>query len=688
MQTYIPLCPGDPVDLTNCDREPIHIPGSIQPHGVLLAATDPEFIVVQASVNTREILGIDHEAVLGVALSDLLEEPGVSGLSRLNSAPSLHYLDVLPIRIGERAFDGIPHRSGGLIILELEPASREGDELDRLRDLYNLVYDGLNRLEKASRLYDLFLALAAIVREISGFDRVMVYRFDERDGSGEVIAEERHADMEPYLGLHYPASDVPSQVRRLYVQNRLRLICDAAYRPAPIVPAHNPLSGGPLDLGNAVLRSVSPIHCEYLKNMGVRGSMSVSIVKDERLWGLVACHHREPRFVPYRTRVLCGFLGDFVSWMLHARLETEEERARLRASKVQKQLVETLSAQSDFMEGLVADGSSVIELVGARGFAVSHNGRVATSGVTPSSEQLAALLGWLEQSMVGDVFVTDRLPAVYPPAAAFQDKASGLLATSVSNARRAFLLWFRPEVVREVNWGGDPRKPVEVEAERLTPRKSFALWKEMVRGRSVPWTACEIDAATELRSATGKVILRKVAERLNIELRQAVESRDEFLSMASHELKTPTTTLRLHLAAFRRMAERGQVVPEHLLARIAKAERQVDRFELLINQLLDVSRIAAGRLDLDRTNVDLAELTREVVERFGDQGAALRIDAAGDLLGHWDRFRLDQVLTNLLTNALKYGLGKPVDIVLRGEGGRVRCAVHDRGIGISEDAQA
>lgn len=681
MRTLDAPGPAHAVDLSHCDSEPIHIPGSIQPHGALLAAIEPELIVVQASVNTGAIFGIEHGAVLGAALSRLLEAPAPDELRRSIAPPSYHPLNSFPVTIRGRNFDGIVHRSGGLLVLELEPA--DADERAP-RDLYARVHEGLARLEQAPRLSELWPSLAATVRDISGFDRVMVYRFDERDGSGEVIAEQASPGMAPYLGLHYPASDVPNQARRLYVQNRLRLIVDAAYESAPLVPAENPRTGEPLDLSAAVLRSVSPIHRQYLANMGVRSSMSVSLIKDDRLWGLVACHHRTPRFVPYLTRVVCGFLGDVASWSLRPRLEGEESDARLRASGVLAQLVETMVGRSDVLAALADGAPSALDLVDARGFAVAHGGWLATRGATPSREQLAALIAWLEGQAGSEPLATDALPSLYPPAADFKHVASGLLAIAVTNAHAAYLLWFRPEAVREVHWGGDPRAPAD--GERLTPRNSFAMWKETVRERSQPWAAWEVSAASELRAATGKVLLQKTAETLCVELRRAVNSRDEFLSMASHELKTPTMTLRLHLEMLRRMANRGELTRELVLARLDRAERQVDRLELLIHRLLDVSRIAAGRLELERAPFDLGELAREVIERFADAGPPLRLDAAGDLVGTWDRFRLDQVLTNLLSNAIKYGRGKPVDVVLRGLPGGVRVAVRDRGIGVAPEA--
>jgi two-component system, chemotaxis family, sensor kinase Cph1 len=686
---FIP--PDEPVDLTNCDREPIHIPGSIQPHGALLAVTEPELVVVQASENTLALLGIAHGEILGAPLSRVLDEPGLAALHDARGRVSPRPADALPLTVRGRAFDGILYRASGLLVLELEPASAPGGDSAEARRLYDdRAREGLRRMAEMERLEDLWPVLATLVREFTGFDRVMVYRFSERDGSGEVIAEQRADDLEPYLGLHYPATDVPRQARRLYVLSRLRLVPDAAYSPVAVVPSDSPITGAPLDLSSSVLRSVSPIHREYLANIDVRASMSVSLVKDEALFGLVACHHRTPRFVRHETRMLCEFLSDVVSWMLGPKLESEASRALVHANAVQVELVERMSTQPDFAAALIGPRPSALDLVGAGGLAVVHGESITTTGVTPKEDQIAGLVAWLRSGMEGAEIVTEELSAAYPPAAEFKDTASGLLAVAVSKAQGVFLLWFRPESVREVRWGGDPRKAVVTEGEHLLPRRSFAVWTERVHGRSAPWAAWEVTAAAELRSLTATVILQKAAEifELNNELRLALQSRDEFLSMASHELKTPTTTLRLQLEVLRRWAERGRLTPDKVLSSVARADRQVDRLELLIGQLLDVSRISAGRLELERSPVDLAELAREVIERFGESGVEFRVDARGDVTGDWDRFRIDQVLTNLGSNAVKYGDGKPVEFVLRDVGRSVRCAVRDRGIGISPEAQA
>lgn len=683
MQAAPALRPGEPIDLGNCDREPIHIPGSIQPHGALLAVTRGGLVVAQASTNTGDLLGVAHEALTGAPLATLLDAASLGAIEAVAGSPSLLASQALTVEIDGRAFELCAHRASGLVVIELEPSA--GDAAARA--LFERTRAAIEHIQLAPRLAEVWPVLATEVRAITGYDRVMIYRF-AAGGAGEVIAEARREDVEGFLGLWFPASDVPQQARALYVRSRVRHIVDAAYVPVPIVPALSPVTGEPLDLGRAHLRSVSPIHCRYLGNMGVRGSMSISLVHEGRLWGLIACHHLTPRFVPHLPRLLAALVGDVAAAILAPKLEAEHAGARLHAASVQSRLAHAMITRPDLVAALVAGQPSALDLVRARGLAVSYDGAVALAGVTPDPEEMRALVAWLLAHRNGATYATDALASDYPPAAAWSDTASGLLAVVVSKAHGMIVVWLRPEHVREVRWAGDPHKPVDVVSGELSPRRSFALWSETVRGRSQLWEPWEIEVAEELGATIAGVVLEKAAEveRLNVDLKRAVQSRDELVSMASHELRTPTTTLSLQLEAILHLAEADRLPPAGLRARVGKALLQVERIEKLIRELLDVSRISAGRLDLERSTFELAELAREVVERRAD--ARLVLTTSGDTSGHWDHFRVDQVLTNLLTNALKYGEGKPVEIDVHGEGDRVMMAVRDHGIGISAEARA
>jgi two-component system, chemotaxis family, sensor kinase Cph1 len=434
--------------------------------------------------------------------------------------------------------------------------------------------------------------------------------------------------------------------------------------------------------------------------MGVRASMSVSLLVDGRLWGLVACHHRAPRLLPFEMRSSCVLLGQLLSWQIGAQERSLEFEHRSRAGEVQHRLVEAMTRADSFVDGLVGAEPNLLSLVEASGAAVVHQGRVHLLGETPSSGEVAALAAWLEGQPRDDVFHTDRLSALYPPAADFTDVASGLLAICFVNEPAACVLWFRPEQLRTVSWGGNPGHELRVdETGRLHPRGSFAVWKEEVRHRATPWAEWELSAALELRRAISGVVLLRLEEmaRLNSELREAVAARDDFLSIASHELKTPLTVLLLGLQSLATTVRRSQqpaelLAPDRLLKQTENAQRQARRLNLLIDKLLDLSRVTAGRLQLELEPVELTEVVQEVVARLREEldrsGSVLNLDLRPPVTGTWDRLRLEQIATNLVSNAIKYGAGNPIDVSVSATPGVARLEVRDQGIGIAPEAQA
>jgi two-component system, chemotaxis family, sensor kinase Cph1 len=495
---------ADPVDLTNCDREPIHIPGAVQPHGVLLALSEPGLEITQVSENAERLLCIPVGSLLGGRLALLLGEQQMATLRRSLAGDDLNEnpLYLLTLRLGsdDLPYNAVFHRKNGVLIAELEPATAGHDIT--FQSLYRVVRTGIAELQDARSVLELCQLAARETRRISGFDRVMIYRFDAEDWHGEVIAEDKGEGMAPFLGLHYPASDIPRQARDLYVSNRIRLIADVAYVPARLVPELNPQTGKPLDLSFAFLRSVSPVHVEYLRNMGVAASMSVSIVKDGQLWGLIACHHPEARQLPYEARAALDLLGQVVSMQLAAKAIGEEYEHRMRLKTIEGRLLRAIAGAGNLAEGLAASGPDLLTFAGAGGAAIYADGRVKLIGAAPDEAQVRELVEWLASEIGEDVFDTDALPAEFPPAAAYKDRGCGVLAVSASRVRRTFVLWFRPEVIRTVNWSGDPHKPATAAgAQRLHPRKSFELWQQEVHDHSARWQDWEVRAAAELRKA-------------------------------------------------------------------------------------------------------------------------------------------------------------------------------------------
>jgi len=494
---------------SGCDREAIHLPGSIQPHGALLALAPDDLRIVHAGGDTAALLGapagsLPDRFATGIFSADQIARlRALLGPDRKIERPlhafALNAPDGTPV-------DVVVHQASGLLVLELDPRREPAPE-----NSLALVQSMIRHVRRAETVQAFCEAVAAEVRAVTGFERVMIYRFTA-DGSGEVKAESRAAGLETFLGLRYPESDIPKQARALYLTNWIRAIPDARYAPASILPAVNPHSGLPLDLSQSVIRSVSPVHRLYLAHMGVVASMSLSVIQHGELWGLIACHHSSPRYLPYRMREACELFAEMASSQLEAKVAAEQLEARLRSTRIHEELVTRMSQESDLAEGLIRFHPNLLDFIPATGVALWIDGQFTGLGITPDAAETEALIGWLSATANDGVFHTESLPLLYPPAKAFADSASGLLALSLSKSPRDYVLWFRPEVVRTVTWAGNPNKPVGVGpgGEFLTPRRSFAAWQESVRLHAEPWRASEIEAAHRLRLSLLEVVLRRI----------------------------------------------------------------------------------------------------------------------------------------------------------------------------------
>ena len=407
------------LDLTNCDREPIHIPNSIQPHGILLAFSESDYQIVQVSLNTKQILGIEPQDLLDRSLEELLGKEQVETI-RGCLVEDFDNINPLSLTITQDncsqklSFEGIVHCNKGVAILELEP-TQSSSEVDFF-DFYRLVKSPLSKIQSTFTLDELCQIVVKQVRQITEFDRVMVYRFDT-EGAGTVIAEEVKEGLEPYLGLHYPATDIPRQAKKLYSLNFLRLIPDVSYEPVGLIPELNPITQEPLDLSLSVLRSVSPIHIEYLGNMGVTASMSISLLKNKKLWGLIACHHGTPRHIPYQIRTVCEFIGQVVSLELAAKEDNQDLDYKMKLKSLQAHFIDTISTAEDLETGLTQKSSLLLELVSAGGTALCFREEFTLIGNTPTQAEIEALLPWLETQFNDDViYETTCLSDAYPPA--------------------------------------------------------------------------------------------------------------------------------------------------------------------------------------------------------------------------------------------------------------------------------
>jgi chemotaxis family two-component system sensor kinase Cph1 len=673
------------VDLTNCDKEPITVPNLIQPHGVLLVLDD-DLSVLQASNNAGGYLGVDAEQCVGKKLAHLVDVSVVTTISRWAARVPSQWTPVYVASVKaaqtEQVLDAIVHRVGGpdgMIVLELEPAYRRATA-ERF-DVYPQVQIALTAVRSAATVADLCKVVAQQVREINGFDRVMVYRFDS-EWNGEVIAEEKREDLEPFLGLHYPASDIPVQARQLYTKNWLRFIADRDYTPCPLVPAKNPVTNDLLDMSFCVLRSVSPIHIEYLRNMGVWASMSISLILDGKLWGLVACHHYSRRLVPFEVRTASEHLGQVMSLMLAAREHSDTaEDAAVKRQKID-QLMTRVDPTQKFPSLLMDDRDGLMSLVACGGAAIVNGDEVQRLGQTPGEQDILDIVEVIRQQQGGDseIYDTDYVQQLVGHGR-LATVAAGLLAVSLTRYGQRYLLWFRPEQIRQVNWAGDPTKTVVKgdEGVRLSPRGSFALWRQTVHGRSFPWSGSERRSAVELREALASKLLahsEDLATR-NIELHASshekdtlIESeraarvqaervgrlKDEFVATLSHELRTPLNAIQ----GWTQLLKRGSRTPEDVDEALEVIERNARIQTQMVEELLDMSRITSGKLRLNVQPVELPAVLDAAIStvKVAADNKNIRIqkniDALGDTTVSGDPDRLQQIFWNLLSNAVKF----------------------------------
>lgn len=656
--------PALALDLSTCDREPIHIPGSIQPHGFLLALNPADHTIVQASENVERFLGRRLDQVLGHTLSDVLpaKDDGERLLRALDRRQhGNQYLSTL--RLGEVCVHAIAHQSGGLSLLEFELAE-EGTPVE-FSKLYPLIQKFLSDVQRVNSVQELAQIAVNQVRELTGFARVLLYRFDP-NWHGHVLAEAKADDIQSYLDLWFPASDIPAQARELYRLNRLRLIADATYQPVRIQPTENPLTRKPLDLSFSTLRSVSPIHLEYLANMGVVASMSISILREGQLWGLISCHDPAPKRTPYEVRTACDFLGQALTNELAAKENREQFQRRIELHALLTRLLSNMAGSDQFVLGLTDNVEDLLAFANANGAAVLVEGQCRTVGNAPPEDEIRTLVTWLVNSGRKEVFHTDQLDTVYAPASAYREIASGLLAISISKLHDSHVLWFRKEVVQTVKWSGDPTKAVETGPDgsmRIHPRKSFEMWRETVSGHSLPWQESEIEAAVELRNAVVGIVLRKAEElaELTEELQRSNKELEAFSYSVSHDLRAP----------FRHIVGYSELLREHIETSLdPRSKRYIETIiesaqfaGSLVDNLLNYSRIGRSALNIFEVNADdvVRRMVKEMQAEQPDRPVEWKIGDLGKV--HVDGLMFRTAMQNLLSNALKYSRNRTPPII-------------------------
>lgn len=630
---------GRLIDLTNCDREPIHIPGSIQPHGCLLACDDAGRVVQRHSANAAAVLGLAGDPN-GMALRDIL---GAEQCHRISNAlamvgPGPRPALIFGLEVNGAGFDVSAHHFDEHVILEFEP---QAQDVARPADVMGIARTVLGRLRLIDDPDRLIRQAAALVQAQLGYDRVMIYELGP-DGAGKVVGEARDERLESFRGQYFPASDIPQQARALYLRNPIRVIGDVNYVPVPVVPVQGPLRE-PLDLSYAHLRSVSAVHCEYLRNMGVAASMSISIIIEGALWGLIACHHYQPKLLSMAERAAAEMLGEFFSMHLDALRRRKARESEARAHRAMDDLMVSASRSEDIGEALRGRLPELAGLVLADGAGLWFNGEWSTQGLAPSRAEVEPVLRLAAAAPEGAVFACDRLAGALADPADAPAGIAGVLVIPLSQRSRDFLIYFRRETVHTLDWAGDPNKTYESGplGDRLTPRKSFAIWKETVRDRSLPWSESDRRLGEALRISVVEVLLFNsemlADERNRAAIRQRVLNQE-----LNHRVKNILAVI------------------QSLLAQQPTRGDGVEAYAAALRGRVKALAYAHDQVVRDGKGGRLADLLAAELDPYRMQDAEISVDGPAVMLDGRAFSVMALVVHEMATNAAKYGaLSRP-----------------------------
>jgi chemotaxis family two-component system sensor kinase Cph1 len=664
--------------ITEISKDCLVFPNSIQEQGVLFVLKEPELEIIQISDNTAQFSGFSASELLNQNLDKIFRQSELDIIRDRLKRDNIDWYNPIKLLLyfdeKSEVFEGVLRRQPEGLILELEAAGYPYQTSHI--SFYHLFKSCYGKIKKGKNLTELSQKIVQEIRYITGFDRVMVYRFKE-DNSGVVIAEEKASTLNSFLDLHFPATDIPPAARELYHQNLLQLISNVNGETITIFPDKNPLTNKPLNLSLSPLRSFSPCHVEYLKNMGVSASMSLGLIKDNKLWGIIACHHYSPKYISYGVRKICEFLAESVIDHLLTAQKTENWQQRDIIKQLQIYLKTALPDEINLLTRLVHhESQSLLNLVNATGAAICYSDAITLVGNTPHKSAIRDLIIWLETHHRQNTFVTNNLSKLYPQGETIKTEASGVLALSILlNNASYHIIWFRPEVIQTVKWAGDPNQSLSVGVDgkiKLSPRQSFELWKETVKATAIPWQSFEQEAAERLRDNLLLAALEfshtAMQESAN-KAEAANRAKSEFLANMSHELRTPLNAI----LGFAQVMRRSPTLEREHQENLSIITRSGEHLLNLINQVLDLSKIEAGRIIFNKTEFDFYRLLDDLEDMFQfkaeEQGLQLLVERSPDLPQYirTDQVKLRQVLINLLNNALKFTEEGGVSVRVRGE---------------------
>ena len=642
----------DIVNLTNCEQEPIHIPGSIQPHGFLLGLKKDSFVIDFCSANSGAFIGIEYTDILGKELSTVLGNEFKRQLLQYIEDDLMLSSTLLNLNLGSRLLLCNVHRTDDAYVIEAEPQDADPQHVSKV---YDQTSQFLNYMRDTHSLKQLCDLVAQGTRKITGYDRVMIYRFDN-DYNGEVFAESRRDDLEPFLGLHYPHTDIPVQARELYIKNLLRLIADVNYTPVPIYTIDD-APGKNLDLSLAVLRSTSPIHVQYLHNMGVAATLTISLIYKKKLWGLIACHHYSPKNISPEVRLAAQLQGHFITSQIDLRQSNEEyEIARKTKAAVDTVNALTLSSQAVFDE--IVKIPELLQVCNAAGVAIVFNGTVYKSGSVPTDNEIQLLANYFATYTSNGSFSTSKLVETLPEYKELCLKVSGMIYHSLNIDNNNCIMWYRPETRTEVSWAGDPTKSIIKDEKGLSPRRSFELWKEVVDCTSKPWLDPEIDSAQDYAYSLQKQITLLIISqeeekyrKLSELLRETNSELENINWISTHDLQEPLRKIQLISS---RILSKEDKIPENVQDSLLRMNASANRMQTLLVDILKYTRLRHTDDSFERVDLNklIEDVKADLPEAFGDIPADIIIKKLPVIQGI--PFLLKQLFSNLIANSIKY----------------------------------
>ena len=666
--------------LINCDKEPIHIPGKIQQQGILLALSGT--IITHISDNVKEYFNLGTKDFLGQPVDSFFTAIGINDQvdDYEGACESGRQFPVRTVSTKNGInYHLVSHCSASSMVLELE---RNEENPDTNAD--DIMSGILTSVLNARSLTSTLQFSAEKVKEIIGYDRVMIYKF-ARDGHGEVVAEAVNDGFEPFFGLHYPATDIPAQARELYKRNLVRIIADVNSTDSPITAEDGSMP--PLDLSDSILRAVSPIHIQYLKNMGVAASFSVSLLSDGELWGLIACHNYTPKNIDYKTRERCKVISQLLSTSVIFREKEENKELKLHFNEELLKLLKFARQDAELGESITVHNTNLLSISEAPGAAIIYEGEVTLVGTTPTTEEVMEIAEWLSNNNRSNFYITTNLGKEFPRGKDFQEKAAGILAIVLSKELKEYVIWFKPELKHSIAWAGNPEKAVHKSDDgmlRLSPRNSFESFIEEIEGTSGEWNNNEIVIAMKFREEILGVLNEKATQvrRLNEQLRLAYDELDTFSFTISHDLKTPLASIKNYTEILLESSQDSDDADKMVLSKII---RGADKMNMLINEVLSYTRLTRKPLKERVINMQdmLQELATELQAAFILEKPVIEIGKTPDIYG--DIVMIYQVFSNLISNAIKYsGSGKAARVEINGvessEG--ITYTITDNGIGI------